>query len=153
MKKFLIIITLALFSFLVNASERPPWFNNAIKSKTPNQLPYYIGVSKDCPIKLTRAESVVEGVLIRSRVKPLKGDIYAAGIVYLNIYVSCVPLESNNPVFNIEVNFGRINPKPAIIFDQSFGNSGIGDQDFIMQVLKERVESAMTAYIKANFDL
>jgi hypothetical protein len=153
MKKILVLVLLAFASQISLAQERPAWFKSAIKSPTPNELSYYLVASKNCPFDLEKAQTVVDGVLIRSRIKPLREDIFVDNRVYLNMTISCLVLKSNNPVFDVEVNFARISPYPSIIFDQHFGTSGIGDSDYILQAFKESVESAVTEHIKANFDL
>lgn len=153
MKKFIIFALLAIATQVCVAKERPGWFKAALKSSTPNQLSYYVEMSKSCPFSLEKAQTIVDGVFIRSRLKPLREDIYVDNRVYLNVIISCVTLKSNNPVFDIDINFARIRPHPSIIFDQHFGTSGIGDSDFILQAFKERVELAVTEHIKSNFDL
>ena len=153
MKKIIVLALLAIATQVSIAQERPAWFKSALKSSTPNQLSYFVNVSKACPFSKEKAQTVVDGVLIRSRIKPLREDIFVNNRVYLNMTISCLTLKSDNPVFDIEVNFARIEPLPSIIFDQHFGTSGIGGPDYILQAFKEGVESAVTEYIKSNFDL
>ena len=50
--------------------------------------------------------------------------------------------------------FGRISPLPEfLLFNRSFGAYGIGDKESIEVSFKNSVENAITAFIKANFDL
>jgi hypothetical protein len=153
MKKIILLVLLVFSSQISLAQETPAWFKSSIKSPTPNELSYYLSVSKNCPFNLEKAQTVVDGVLIRSRIKPLREDIYVDNRVYLNMTISCIILKSNNPVFDIDVNFARIRPNPAIIYDWHFGTSGIGGSDYILQAFKESIELAITEHIKVNFDL
>lgn len=143
-----------MFATNLHGAEVPPWFYKAIKVDSPNQLAYFVENSTSCPFSKEALHKIVEGVLIRSRIKPLKEDIFVDGRIYLNLGVSCVSLKSGgNPPFTITANFARYLPYPAIIIDRNFGNTGIGAADFILQTFKESVENAVTAHIKANFDL
>ncbi len=153
MKKYILSVFLLFFYTSSFASEIPSWLKNTIKSKKPNQLAYFLSVQKACPFSSEKAEGIIEGTLVRSRVKPLKRDIYANGRVYLSLAVSCTALKNRNPVFVIEAHFARYMPSPPVLYDYGFGTSGIGDKDFILQSLKGAVEDAITAHVKANFDL
>ena len=145
---------MTLFSTSSYGKDLPAWFYKAIKVDTPNQLAYFVEMSKACPFTNETLQNIVDGVLIRSRIKPLKDDIFVSGRIYLSLEVSCVRLKSGgNPPFSIRVNFARYEPYPAIIIDKDFGTTGIGPADFIKQTFKETVENAVTAHIKANFNL
>jgi hypothetical protein len=144
---------MTLLSVSSYAGDFPEWFYKSIKVKTPDQLSYFVEMSKTCPFTTESLNKIVDGVLIRSRLKPLEGDIFVDNRIYLNLGVLCVPLKSGNPVFSIRANFARYQPYPSIIIDKEFGTTGIGPQDFIKQTFKESVENAVTAHIKANFNL
>ncbi|PTO84334.1 hypothetical protein CWN98_17230 [Vibrio splendidus] len=152
LKLFPILLVL-IFSVNSYAKDLPEWFYQSIKVKDPDQLAYFLETSQACPFTKDSLHKIVDGVLIRSRLKPLKEDIFVHNRIYLNLIVNCVPLKSGNPVFSIRTNFARFQPFPAIIIDNEFGTTGIGPEDFIKQAFKESVENAVTAHIKANFDL
>ena len=56
-------------------------------------------------------------------------------------------------MYDAEIGFGRYKPDPPIIYDHSFGKTGVGKQEFIISELKEGIEKAITAYIKVNYNL
>jgi hypothetical protein len=154
MKKIiLVLLAVLLVTSPSYANDTPGWLTQAIKVKDPNQLSYFATASKACPLNDADLENIVEGVFVRSRIKPLSGPGFLTAPVYFDLGVSCVTLENANPVFNIQVHFSRYRPHPAIKYDFDFGTTGIGGKDFIKQSVKECVENAVTEFIKANFDL
>ena len=153
-RAILYFLLLGILSSNSYSDDLPTWFYNSIKVSNPNQLAYFVEMSKSCPFTTESLNKIVDGVLIRSRIKPLKEEIFVDGRIYLNVGVSCVRLKSGgNPPFSIRVNFARYQPYPAIIIDKGFGTTGIGPADFIKQAFKESIENAVTAHIKANFNL
>ena len=151
MKKLLLALAMILFAGSAYA-EQPDWFYQAIKQDNPNELAYY-AESHDCPITEDEVKGIVEGVLIRSRVKPLGGDAIFSATLFLYINIKCIKLESNNPIFDIQADFGQYKTMPATLYLGALGYTGIGDKDYLTLEVKNAVERAMTAYIKANFDL
>ena len=147
------IITISMLSVNAIAADRPQWFYDAIKVENPNQLAYFVEMDKNCPFNKETLNDTVDGVLIRSRIKPLKENIFVPGHIYLSLDVSCLKLKQTNPVFSIQLYFARYKPYPAILIKRGFGSIGIGPSDFILQTFKEKVERAVTEYIKANFNL
>ena len=146
------IVLLMLFSHqAAHGADDPEWLKTAFKKDNPNELAYYAGTSDDSPIDDERVGDIIEGVLVRSRIKPL-ADAWTSAPLYLSVMVNCVKLEGNNPVYQMEIAFGKRRPIP-ILYDHNFGNIGIGSKDFIESILKDKVEDAITAYIKVNFDL
>ena len=138
------------FSQLGHADD---WFHQAIKVDNPNQLAYWVFVDEECLTTKEGVEEIVEGVFIRSRIKPMKNAIYGNGIIYLDVYIACLKREEDWFVYEISVYFARRVPVPSILFDRSYGSLGIGGDTNIAAAIKERVEIAITEYIKANFDL
>lgn len=128
------------------------WFYPAVKVKEPDELSHFVYANKECPISATDLEELVNGVFIRSRIKPLPKQIYE-GQLYLQVAVQCLKLEGVNPIFDIGVHFGRYTPDPPILLDRDFGTTGIGGKDYLRSAIKEIVEQAITEYIKANFDI
>ena len=135
-----------------HGADDPEWFKTAFKKDNPNELAYYAGSDDDCPIDDERVRDIVEGVLVRSRIKPLGGTEWTSAPLYLSVMLNCMKLEGNNPIFTMRIAFGKLIPIP-ILYDHSFGYFGTRPKDFIESRLKDRVENAITAYIKVNFDL
>ena len=152
-KKLLLTIALMAVMSMSFASEMPEWLPLAIKSPTPNQLAYWVAVAQDCEITKDEAISLVDGVLIRGRIKPLSQSLGSEASLYLNIVIDCMPGESRNPIYVININFARWTSHPPILFDWPYGTFGIGPKEFSSQHLKEQVEDAVTDFIKVNFDL
>jgi len=153
-KAYLLFIAMMFLSTHAMGAEEPPqWLYDAIKKDNPNQLAYFVGIDRGCPFTKETLNQIVEGVFIRNRIKPLKEDVFVSGRIYLHLYVRCVQLKNNNPVFSARAYFGRLMPTPAVVFDYDFGNLGIGPTDYIQQKFKRYVEDAITAYVKANFNL
>jgi len=150
--KYLLLTALLLISQSASSAELLEWYKSAIKSPTPDELSYYIGLNPDCPVTEQEVSEHVEGVLIRSRIKPME-YAFEYNRLYLNITVDCLKLESNNPIYIVEAAFGKFNPKPAIIFDKSYGTYGIGPKKNIINAYKRVTEDAVTDYIKSNFNL
>ena len=91
-----------------------------------------------------------KGVLIRSRLKPNR-EIWSFSPLYLQAYLSCLPIAGNNPVFRISTIFGRRTPYPPILYDKDYSTLGIGDKDSMIRAIKNSTESAVTDYIQENF--
>ncbi len=81
----LLIVALALSSSLAQAQD-PLGMYTAITVKNPNQLEYNISVHSDCDATEESIGKIVEGVMIRSRIKPIQMT-YTAGTIHLNVDV------------------------------------------------------------------
>jgi hypothetical protein len=149
MRKILLICLLLLSS--QSYAEEQKWFLDAIKVDNPNQLGYWFNVDGDCPITNVEGQKIIEGVFIRSRIKPLSSQIFSEE-TYLSIELRCINLNKKSPAYSIEMFFGQYEPTP-ILFDRSFGGFGVNDKDGISGFLKDRTEDAITVFIKANFNL
>ncbi|PKI16712.1 hypothetical protein [Colwellia sp. 12G3] len=153
MKTFLITLVAIFIMPSAYAKSPPQWLYNAIKVSNPNELAYFVQVSDSCPFTSDEINEITEGVLIRSRIKPLKDDIFVSGRIYLNLGISCVKLDGSSQVFAIKSAFGRYEPTPAIIYDYPFGFNGIGPKEYILTNFKSSTERAITAFVKSNFNL
>jgi hypothetical protein len=133
-------------------ADHPQWFLDAIKKDNPNELAYNLYVF-DCPFTYARGKEIVEGVFVRSRVKPTENTLEDP--IYLAIGLSCFSFPNNTSAFSLNVHFGAVrgDEMMMILFDKPFGWFGVEANDEIQQSLKESVESAITAYLQANFDL
>ena len=130
-------------------SELPEVFYEAIKAENPNQLAYFVWMDNDCQFKREALNDIVESVLIRSRITPLKGEILT-GRIYLSLEINCVSLKSGDPLYVINAHFGRWTLRPGIPIDHDFGTTETGPADLIPPSFKSSVEAAVTAYVKAN---
>ena len=150
MKVILIILfTLATASSV--CAQHPIWIDEAIRVDNPGELAYWTAVEPDCPLSQAEAETVIEGVLARSGIEPLKHRIFEDGRVYLNFSLRCTKaVAENKHAFSVNIHFGRYKPLPAILFDAPYAALGIGNGDSIREQCKLRVEDAVSAFIKAN---
>ena len=153
MNKAISISTLLFMSQLSLAQDLMAWEYDAYKVDNPNELAYYLTYDAECPGDANDVTETIEGVFVRSRIKPLRDDIFDVNTTYLNIIVSCLRLDDNNPVFSVDISFGRYSPSPPILYDRDYGSTGIGGEDFLFETIKEDIEGAITAFIKVNFDL
>ena len=146
-QKIFALLVLLLVSRLGYAGD---WFHDAIKVDKPNQLAYWVEVQKICPITQETVQKLVEGVFIRSRIKPLGEKLEG---ISLDVELACIKMKDNRFVYKLEIYFSRYLPLPAVNFAMNFGAHGIGKDTDITAAIKEQVETAITEYIKANFDL
>lgn len=151
--KIFVLLVLLLFSQLGHADD---WLHQAIKVDNPNELAFWVKFGGECPVTKEAVQKIVEGVFIRSRVKPLKAEaIREPGRIYMSVDLFCFKSDPSYDwvAYRIALTFGRFSPSPAILFDRDFGSVGTGGKESISTTIKERVEAAITEYIKANFDL
>lgn len=153
MKALLPAIVAGLVATQALSSEHPGWLNQALESPTPNQLAYWASAGDDCPMTSDEVAEIVDGVFIRSRIKPLRDEIFSEGSLYLNVTVSCLTSDSSIHIFDSNVIFGVYNPQPPILYEYQYGKYGTGDASFIRSSMQTSVENAVTDYIRVNFDL
>ena len=145
----------------------------------PNEIYTYLEVNKDCPGELTEYEEIVEGVLVRSRLKTEIGRITFAQVhdpetneptgewithrmvgdakPFLNIVLSCgKEWKDTMHLFKIDARFAYIGSYPPITLLFDYPRSipfGAENLEVIKSNLKQSVEVLITRYLKANFDL
>ena len=148
-RSFFVLLIFFFTSASVSAAELRPWYKEILQKDNPNSLGYYAHVAGSCALNKAELDKVVEGVFIRSRIKP--ADSFG-GPLYLYIRINCLP---SFRAFAVTINFGRFLPHPPILYDRTYGTVGTSDNDpnFILNVTKSFVEDAITDYISANFDL
>jgi hypothetical protein len=100
-----------------------------------------------------KAVSIVEGVLVRSRIKPLSLGEWYKRKVYLSVNLACMKLEGNNPVYDLDMMFANFSTQFPIKYVYPFGSLGIGPAASMERAIKAGVEQAVAAHLKANFDL
>ena len=73
--------------------------------------------------------------------------------LYLSVEVNCMKHEGDNPIYKIEVRFGNYSGVVPILFDRGYRYLGIGSKAGILSAVQVKIETAITDYLKANFDL
>lgn len=155
MRLFLVTLLMLISHQSALGADDPDWFIGVLKKEKPNELAYKVRVDPNCPITKEKVVSIVEDVFVRSRIKPLGGNLYMYMFapVYLKVTVNCLKLEASNPVYINAIYFGNYSEYVPTLYDHLLGNYGIGPVDAIETNIKANVEDAITAYLKANFDL
>ena len=124
----------------------------ALKQGNPNELAYWVRVDSDCPMTKAEAVSILEGVFVRSRIKPVGEDWFNKSL-YLAAGLQCLLVKNQKPVFGISVQFGDYSGVIPVLYDATYGSLGIGPKEFMRTGFQEHIEHAITAYLRANFDL
>jgi hypothetical protein len=150
MKSFL-LVPIALLCAASAYAQHPIWLDQAIRVDDPGELAYWTAVESDCPLTEPEVQSVVEGVLIRNRIKPLRPGVLEDGRIYLNVSLRCTKaVVDNQHAFSININFGRYKPWPAILFDVPYAAVGFGGKDSLRKNFEEHLEDAVGAFKTAN---
>jgi len=102
-KACFLFIAMLLLSTNAMGQEPHQWLYDAIKKENPNQLAYFVGIDRGCPFTKETLNQIVEGVFIRSRIKPLKEDVFVSGRIYLHLYVRCVPLKNRTIILSFRL--------------------------------------------------
>ena len=150
------IILIVLMLPMVALSDPEPW----MKKENPNELPIIIYSADTCPSTTKKYREIAEGVLIRSRIKPVE----QAGLneLALQINLKCIDAGENNWLISQGVNFAMVTRDEhgsylltrLFLEDYGFfGQTGRSGSEVIEQSLREAVEDAITDYLLANFDL
>jgi len=150
MTRITAVWTLSLLLLSGVASADPePW----MKKEKPDELGVYVERESECPE--FDIQELVHGVLIRSRVRPL--PFTDTPELYLNVNVRCIELDNqpNFYSFSSDIRFSyRASLGTYLLYEfPAYGTLGHGGSAFIQQSIKESVESAITDYLQANFDL
>ena len=156
--KLLAIIAIAVLSAALSnavAAEAPQWFLDAIKVDNPNQLAVYTYADEECPFTTEDLKTIVSGVFIRSRVKPLTGWEWASDDLHLGVELTCIKMrdQTDRFIYRIDLQYGNYSVVPRIQYSHDYGYLGLANKASIIMILKNKVEAAITDFIKANFDL
>jgi hypothetical protein len=157
MGKKILCVILILFG-LVGASsyagEENPWFYRHIIKDDSDSLSYVYSHGK-CPATKGQIENDIEGLLVRSRIKPING--WVSNAIFLNVDANCAKLGKNslNYDYSIRTRFCKFNSINSEYWclDLSNVRYGVGKQKDIRNIIEESVEEFLTEYIKANFNL
>lgn len=144
--------------------EQPP-----LKRENPDQLYVDYSQSGVCPFTAQTIESMIEGLLVRSRLKPIDFSEWwseDSTRFKLSIEVSC-GVDDNPPhlflvdtAFREEVTLQKPLGPIKVYMDHIayYGQSGTYDPKkepnigFLRNCIRDSVEEALTDYLKANFD-
>jgi hypothetical protein len=134
----------------------PDWYQDALKVPLPNELPVGISVHEECSAaSFEEIKSIAEGVLIRSRIKPLSIDAHKSSPkkypLFLAITLDCFIDELF--VFTTDISFGWVEPEPQVLFANNYGSYGVDDAENIKTMIKNDIELALAGYMKINLDL
>ena len=148
----ILLVVLTTLSFVPGVyAQHPVWLDEAIRVDDPSQLAYWTTVEPDCPLTEQEVGAVIEGIITRNRIKPVKPVNLEDGQIYLNVSLRCTgAVSGSNHAFSININFARYKPWPAILFDVPYAAVGFGDKESVRQDCKEHLEDAVAAYRKAN---
>lgn len=130
------------------------WYQEALIVNNPNELGYYLHVSDDCPDDLASVESIVEGVMIRSRVAPIAEHYSEDEQLFIEINVYCTAMqESSDVIFETDVRFGFLARNTDMVLNWDYGSLDQGQTSDIKAVLRRDVEDALTDYLRANLPI
>lgn len=138
-----------------------------MKKSSPEELYVSFFEGEQCPWSM---EHVVDGALVRSRIRRKPLWIYDETVLLVN--VRCMQAQRANGrtsglVYSVEVSFGafiRSEPSAQYSFDTirvdagkywTIGTSTLDDlgRQFLENNLRDEVEEALVDYLRANFDL
>ena len=149
--KNLLVVLIALCCATSVYAQHPIWLDEAIRVDDPAELAYWTAVEADCPVTEQEVGTLVESVLARNRIKPLKPSNLEDGQIYLNVSLRCTKsVADNRHAFSININFGRYKPWPAVLFDVPYASVGFGGKESIRQSCQEHLVDAAAAFKKAN---
>lgn len=142
--------------------------NRSLIKPTPGQLMPLLVLSPNCPVQIPDVDKLVRGILIRSRVKPL--DSWDDEL-YMTVNVMCTEQVRRTDLvaFSVIVYFA----KPAfhtvggdlagverfVFADRLLDYWGVGlsdgqgGKDYMLKVVRNTTERAVTDFMAANFDL
>ena len=117
-------------------------------------LGFYASVDPECGIEEAELDRLVEGVLIRHRIRPM-GDAHSDEGLNLEIHLACfAPDEDGQMTYSIDAGFSLVQPDGAdLLINHGYGAFGTGDASFVLGAARESVEDALTDFIAANWHL
>lgn len=141
---FTLLFLLSSFGFAEDLS-----FLKAPKDEDPNTL-YVQTAVNGCDTSKKELDKIVEGSLIRSRIKPVRNVLTEPS---LQVILECLKISNNNPVFEISTGFGYWDDQKnkPVFFMSPYNKLGIGNKQYRETAVKDSVDEAMEEYIRANF--
>ena len=141
---------LALAALAASSVAAEPW--PYMKRVNPNELPLLVE-TRGCPVDTATVREMAEGVLTRSQIKPLDPTKIEVPLPppWLYVNVSCL---AGGVAFRTDVDFvGRQGADIVRLSLSGYGGLGMAedkDAAYILDGIRERVEAAVTDYVKAN---
>ena len=126
---------------------------DAIRERSfPDRLFHISGLIWDCPVTREAVDTLVTGELIRSRLYRSHDDRTEYGMIFLSVDLSCLQRDGGNPIFRLDVYFEYVEKDRAIFWQlgRNYGTYGIGGEDYILDVVDDSVELAITDFIRAH---
>lgn len=129
--------------------------NAWMKQKDPNSLGLFVAVDEECPFSEEEVTNVLEGEYLRARIKPTQSLV-----LNITVSVTCVLIEDDESVMGYavskQVRFGtRLTNGSLVLYEMpDYGSLDIGGTDskrFLMNSISDAVSSAITDYLKVNF--
>jgi hypothetical protein len=149
-KILILILGFLLFStFAVAKEDALPWLRKEIKVHAHEKLMFSVSAYDDCPLTENEISQIVQGVLIRSRLKSEKVEGKGAQL-YLSVSLRCTKPQNSLYVFSSDIYFAKWKSAPILI-QPNFGRVGDAKKQTIRNSLKESIEGAVTVYIATNF--
>jgi hypothetical protein len=142
------ILILGVLLCSAATAEPQPW----MKSSDSESLRYVVVVNPDCPVSEAELRSTIDGLLIRSRLRP--GD-FRQNPYFLGFYVGieCMHHEGRLFVYSIDTSFIRLAWSRFLLETPTYGTLGLGSKVEISNDVRSSVERLVTDYLQANFDL
>ena len=107
--------------------------------------------SDDCPFTQAETKVVIEGVIIRSRVRTAVRD-FGYPDLYIDVGLTCIESQSGAIAIALEVYFGKYPMLwQGITSYSSVFLGGSSDKQNFLGSIRISIEEAMTDYVQANF--
>ena len=126
------------------------WEFDAYKVNDPKELAFFVEVN-DCTVTEEQVDSIVKGVLARSRINPLGEMEWLTANLVLLVSVNCIEQPDANPIVSLDVGFGKWSPIP-LRYMRNYGRIAVGDGEYQGQSIEGAVQDAMSTYMEVNFD-
>ena len=129
-------------------AEAPDYILETIRSHTtPDVLRALVWVGSDCPFDRDSASEIVDGVFIRSRVR----NEFIDDDLFLYVSTNCL-VDGASYIYSIRVVMDKWGLTDPWMLDWDWGSFGAGPEDYIKSSLRDRVEDAITDFIRAHMD-
>lgn len=148
--------TLFVISAVAPFSASAAWQTDGLKVSNPRELGYWLNVDSNCPVSENSVKRTIEGVFIRSRLKPLENHISKNEKFSLTVRVACLETKRRNGErlgkysYNVAMRFGQLIDGNDWIQNYNYGGLAYGDALFLTEVVRGHAERAATAYIRSN---
>ena len=152
MRTLMSVVFLLMASAVAHA-ELSDFEKSAFKQKDPEKLAYVIEVDEACPVTSEYLENSIKQNLVRARVKPMGDSAWQKAKLSLNVSLFCIARKDAHPVFKLDIYFGSWSERLPVFYPIDYGTFGIGPVEHIQKSADEGIDRAVTAYLKANFDL